>query len=73
MNRHTDWTVKVMKKNPTRYRRESIAQFLDIPDGPMHPVLAALGGERWLGKGKTTLRRHCLNESDFIVIDSSRK
>lgn len=48
-----------MKKNPTRYRKESVAQFLDIQDGPTHPVLLALGGERWLGKGKlmTTLRQ----------------
>ncbi|GJE94140.1 zinc finger MYND domain-containing protein [Phanerochaete sordida] len=56
---HTDWTVRVMKKAPNRFPAVVIGKYLDIQDGPMHPVLAAVGGERWLGKTKntTTLRQ----------------
>ncbi|EKM51382.1 uncharacterized protein PHACADRAFT_200199 [Phanerochaete carnosa HHB-10118-sp] len=42
---HMDWTVKNIKKNLSRYPKETLGQFLDIQDGPMHPVLAALDDE----------------------------
>ncbi|GJE94142.1 zinc finger MYND domain-containing protein [Phanerochaete sordida] len=56
---HTEWTVKMIKKAPNRYPKEILGQYLDTQDGPAHPVLTALGGERWLEKGKTstTLRQ----------------
>ena len=49
----------MIKKNPNRYPKSTLGQYLDIQDGPMHPVLMALGGERWLDKSRktTTLRQ----------------
>ena len=52
--RHTQWSLKWLKKYPSTLNINVLTKCLVIPNGKRHPVLDALGGEAWL---KTILAR----------------
>ncbi|KAI0069697.1 hypothetical protein K474DRAFT_1670734 [Panus rudis PR-1116 ss-1] len=45
---YTEFCAKWLKKNPKLVRPEILLQLLGRPNQPLHPVLEALGGKRWL-------------------------
>ncbi|KAL6302629.1 hypothetical protein BKA93DRAFT_827325 [Sparassis latifolia] len=63
---HTQWSAKFLRRNPTFLFECDLKYILARPGAPPHPVLAALGGPKWLeelGESPrriTNLGRRCM-------------
>ncbi|OBZ66305.1 hypothetical protein A0H81_13876 [Grifola frondosa] len=55
---HTEWTAKFLRGHPNIIRKCYLRLLLARPNLPQHPVLKALGGEKWLDKPELTSREN---------------
>ncbi|KAF8656079.1 hypothetical protein AX16_002779 [Volvariella volvacea WC 439] len=58
---HESWSVEFLKRNPDMFMDKDLREILMKPQFAMHPVLTALGGEKWFQKRRLAAVRICMN------------
>ncbi|KAF8655461.1 hypothetical protein AX16_003050 [Volvariella volvacea WC 439] len=58
---HESWVLKFVKRNPDLLSNKDLRETFIRPEFGPHPVLAKLGGEKWLVKQSVAHVRMCIN------------